>query len=204
MCHALRVARSMQTHVSVLVPAFSLATWRITFGMTCSAGFLARTTTACAHVQIAGHDPHMPFYWWQLAPADALSTTGATDPSTSGNGDHPTAETGSNLQPVPGTSLLFDRRSLRARRPSVRFRNTVHVRNTDGSLVPLHVSTYAVLVTDVPEIQQLQHSPSGRSLSSSSVCGPDGFGPGASCCGPFAEACSSLLNAVDHALQFVW
>jgi hypothetical protein len=164
------------------------------------------TQQGLCFVRNAGHDPHMPFYWWQLAPADALSTTGATDPSTSGSGsgDHPAAGTGSNLQPVPGTSLLFDRRSLRARRPSVRFRNTVHVRNTDGSLVPLHVSTYAVLVTDVPEIQQLQRSSSGRSLSSSSVCGPDGFGPGASCCGPFAEACSSLLNAVDHALQFVW
>lgn len=30
----------------------------------------------------------------------------------------------SNITAVPGTSLLFDRRSLRARKPSVRFRNT--------------------------------------------------------------------------------
>jgi hypothetical protein len=53
--------------------------------------------------------------------------------------------------PVPGTSLLFDRRSLRARRPSVRFRNTVHVAGMHGEVVPLHVSNYAVLVTDVPD-----------------------------------------------------
>lgn len=141
----------------------------------------------------------MPFYWWQLAPADALSTSGGADPSSSGAGGHSAAGTGSNLQPVPGTSLLFDRRSLRARRPSVRFRNTVHVRSQDGSLVPLHVSTYAVLVTDVPEVQQLRRN----SSASSSGC-TDGFGPGTSCCGPFAEACSSLVDALDHALQFVW
>ncbi|WIA30966.1 hypothetical protein OEZ86_001014 [Tetradesmus obliquus] len=41
-------------------------------------------------------------------------------------------------------------RCLRARKPSVRFRNTVHVQDAHGSILPLHVSNYAVLVTDVP------------------------------------------------------
>jgi hypothetical protein len=102
----------------------------------------------------------------------------------------------SNLQPVPRTSLLFDRRSLRARRPSVRFRNTVHVRGLDGALMPLHVSTYAVLVTDVPD-------PEVGRRSSSSTCSYD-LGPGKTLCGPFAEAFSSLMSLLDHALQFVW
>jgi hypothetical protein len=101
---------------------------------------------------------------------------------------------------VPNTSLLLDKRSLRARRPSVRFRNTVHVRGKDGGLVPLHVSNYAVLVTDVPDLPCLQRSLSDRSTSSWGV----EFGPGRSLCGPFAEACSSLLDALDHALQCVW
>lgn len=132
---------------------------------------------------------------------DAFSAAGENETSNSGAGSNSAAGAGSsNLLSVPNTSLLFDKRSLRARRPSVRFRNTVHVKGHDDKLVPLHVSNYAVLVTDVPDLPRLQRSLSDRSSSS---CGQE-FGPGTSCCGPFAEACAGLLDLLDHALQFVW
>jgi len=34
----------------------------------------------------------------------------------------------------------------------VRFRNTINVTASNGRAVPLHVSNYAVLVTDVPDL----------------------------------------------------
>jgi hypothetical protein len=62
------------------------------------------------------------------AAAVALSELHCGTRSTRSTADH---EQLSNIAAVPGTSLLFDRRSLRARKPSVRFRNTgkasVHV-----------------------------------------------------------------------------
>eukprot|EP00878_Enallax_costatus_P017259 GHUV01018122.1.p1 GENE.GHUV01018122.1~~GHUV01018122.1.p1 ORF type:complete len:528 (+),score=191.99 GHUV01018122.1:3431-5014(+) len=83
--------------------------------------------------------------WWELAPADANTAA-----PTAEAGSRQPGRTGSNISAVPGTCLLFDKRSLRARKPSVRFRNTVHVQSLRGNLLPLHVSNYAVLVTDVP------------------------------------------------------
>lgn len=139
---------------------------------------------------VAGQDPRRPFYWWQLAPGDATSAAGEAESSHSGANN-------SNLQPVPDTSLLFDRRSLRARRPSVRFRNTVHVQSEPGGpLYPLHVSSYAVLVTDVPQ-------PPVRRTRSSSSSDFD-YVPGQSPCRPFADAFAGLCNALDHCLQFLW
>lgn len=100
--------------------------------------------------------------WWELAPADSISAINRSSVSAEGSGAHssgqPTAGAQqqsiaahkSNICAIPGTRLLFDRRSLRARKPSVRFRNTVHVQGLRGNLMPLHVSNYAVLVTDVP------------------------------------------------------
>jgi hypothetical protein len=55
------------------------------------------------------------------AVAVALSELHCGTRSTRSTADH---EQLSNIAAVPGTSLLFDRRSLRARKPSVRFRNT--------------------------------------------------------------------------------
>jgi hypothetical protein len=165
----------------------------------------------------AGQHPDRPYFWWELAPTDAFSSTGLDgDPSSSGAGGKSAAagaaasgasassaggnsSSSSNLVSVPNTSLLFDKRSLRARRPSVRFRNTVHVRRQDGGLMPLHVSNYAVLVTDVPDVPSMQ-----RSLSSTSAGSSSGFMPGRSLCGPFAEACASVLGVLDHALQCLW
>lgn len=158
----------------------------------------------------AGQHPDRPYFWWELAPMDAFSSTGHDgDPSSSGAGDKSAAggangansatgaSASSNLVSVPNTGLLLDKRSLRARRPSVRFRNTVHVRRQDGGLMPLHVSNYAVLVTDVPDVPSMQRSLSSASSSS-------GFMPGRSLCGPFAEACASVLDVLDHALQCLW
>lgn len=157
----------------------------------------------------AGQHPDRPYFWWELAPTDAFSSTGHDgDPSSSGAAGKSSAggangatsdSANSNLVSVPNTGLLFDKRSLRARRPSVRFRNTVHVRRQDGGLMPLHVSNYAVLVTDVPDVPCMQ-----RNLSSTSASSSSGFMPGRSLCGPFAEACASVLSVLDHALQCLW
>ena len=96
---------------------------------------------------------------------------------------------------MPGTSLLFDRRSLRTRRPSVRFRNTVHVRAQDGSLVPLHVSNYAVLVTDVPEPGRVRRS-------SSSSCDVD-LSVGRMCWRPFQDFFAGILRVLETCLYFI-
>lgn len=121
-----------------------------------------------------------PYFWWDLAPSTACSTSGS-------------GSCGSNMQPVRGTSLLFDRRSLRTRRPSVRFRNTVHVRAHDGSLVPLHVSNYAVLVTDVPD--------PGRASRNGS-CDVD-FGPSLLCWQPWEHCCGVIFRMLDSCLQYL-
>lgn len=78
--------------------------------------------------------------WWELAPP------GPPDPL---RPEPPV------LERVPNTRLMFDHRSLRTRRPSVRFRNTIHVGLGEGVAVPLHVSSYAVLVTKVPTLEEL-------------------------------------------------
>lgn len=90
--------------------------------------------------------------WWELASADANTAAQAAAEASSiaASGHTQPGKAGSNISAVPGTCLLFDKRSLRARKPSVRFRNTVHVQSLQANLLPLHVSSYAVLVTDVP------------------------------------------------------
>lgn len=174
--------------------------------------WLLRGTSSCLQVYVnfpccavlcavTEQDPSKLYHWWEMAPGDTFSISGEVALSGSGSGSTSGAgASSSNLVSVPNTSLLLDKRSLRTRRPSVRFRNTVHVKGKDGCLVPLHVSNYAVLVTDVPDLPCLQRSLSDRSTSSWGV----EFAPGRSLCGPFAQACSSLLDALDHALQFVW
>jgi hypothetical protein len=78
----------------------------------------------------------------------------------------------------------------------VRFRNTVHVADPNGALYPLHVSSYAVLVTDVPN-PPVQRTRSGSSSDFDYV-------PGQSPFRPFADAFAGLANTLDHCLQFLW
>lgn len=169
-------------------------------------------------------------HWWELGPADRSSTSGAGGGSAEGTTpvkaeqalgaaavmqDSITSASavspdGSNIVPVPGTSLLFDKRSLRARRPSVRFRNTVHVQDSDGVVVPLHVSSYAVLVTDVPDLNLRAggddgSSDSGDSLASSGslgrACQLDGVRPGDTLCSPWVHALRFLWKCLDKGMQ---
>ena len=95
------------------------------------------------------------YRWWEIAPLPP----GALQPSVT-------------LEPVPETRLLFDHRSVRARKPSVRFRNTLTAPGPAGTGVPLHVSTYAVLVTDVPEVDEIHMhgEEDARDLEEGSSC----------------------------------
>lgn len=110
--------------------------------------------TVVAGAEVSSSSGHVDL-WWELIPPES---------------DAPRRD----LEPIPNSSLLFDNRALRARKPSVRFRNTITVPvaasssapgsaaaaaagSADGNSsrahtgVPLHVSNYAVLVTDVPD-----------------------------------------------------
>lgn len=54
-----------------------------------------------------------PQHWWELAPREA-------------------SDAPHDIEAVPGTRLVFDHRSLRARKPSVRFRNTINAQGPRG------------------------------------------------------------------------
>ena len=71
--------------------------------------------------------------WWEVAPRAAGDGGGDGDDAAAAAAAAATAAAGSGeIEPVPGTRLVFDHRALRARRPSVRFRNTVEIVGASG------------------------------------------------------------------------
>jgi hypothetical protein len=88
-------------------------------------------TNTLAHAHARAGVPAPPpdarlHHWWEFAPrlpADALH----------------------DIEAVPGTRLVFDHRSLRARKPSVRFRNTINVTAPSGRWVPASCLVFRIL-----------------------------------------------------------
>jgi hypothetical protein len=139
-----------------------------------------------------------------LTAAAAVTAALGSQPGNSGSSIGGPSRSSSNIVPVPGTSLLFDKRSLRARKPSVRFRNTVHVMGLSGAVVPLHVSSYAVLVTDVPDPAEEDTSEDNELGSNWSVDdAQQRRRAGTTLCGPCVHGARWLLKGLDRGLQSI-